>query len=248
MLSKSNVLGVGITCESEDDILEYILWSLNAKTNKYFIVTPNPEILVYANEHERYKEILNEARIALPDGVGVFLASALLGKRLSARITGVDFMEELCKRSVDQPIKVGFLGGGPGIAKRAANCLKKKYPWIAVGFVGQEMDDRFIETFALRGSGRSIDGEGVLDILFVAFGAPKQEEWIYEHLGKLPVKVMMGVGGAFDYVSGNVRRAPFMIRAMGFEWLFRLVRQPWRLKRQLALPKFVWLVLKKRFF
>jgi N-acetylglucosaminyldiphosphoundecaprenol N-acetyl-beta-D-mannosaminyltransferase len=233
MLRKNNVLGVGVTYETETDILEYILWSLKGEREKYFIVTPNPEIVVYANSHDRYKKILNEAKIALPDGVGVFLASALLGHRLMARITGVDFMEEICKRSVDQPIRVGFLGGGPGVAKRTADCLKKKYPWIKVGFTGGEWKER----------GPAYK----LDILFVAFGAPKQEEWINEHLEELPVKVVMGVGGAFDYVSGNVRRAPFMIRSVGLEWLFRLSTQPWRWRRQLALPKFAWLVFKEKF-
>jgi N-acetylglucosaminyldiphosphoundecaprenol N-acetyl-beta-D-mannosaminyltransferase len=242
MLKKNYVLGVGVTCDREDDILEYILWSLKSRTEKYFIVTPNPEIVVYANSHVKYKKILNEARIALPDGVGVFLASGILGHRLKERITGVDFMEEICKRSVDQPIKVGFLGGGPGVAKRAADCLKKKYPWIKVVFKGEEW--RMRDIMDHRGKGQE---EEEMDILFVAFGAPKQEEWIYEHLEKLPVKVAMGVGGAFDYVSGNVRRAPFMIRAVGFEWLFRLVMQSWRWRRQLALPKFVWMVLRERF-
>lgn len=233
MLRKNNVLGVGITCETENDILEYILWSLKSKTEKYFIVTPNPEIVLYANLHAQYKKILNEAKIALPDGIGVFLASAFLGHRLKERIAGVDFMEEICKRSVDQPIRVGFLGGGAGVAEITAGCLKEKYPWIKVGFAGEEWKE--------RGSIYK------LDIIFVAFGAPKQEEWIYKHLEHLPVKVAMGVGGAFDYISGNVRRAPFMIRAVGLEWLFRLAIQPWRWRRQLALPKFVRLVLRERF-
>lgn len=251
MLKKNFVLGVGVTCEREDSILEYILWSLKSRTEKYFIVTPNPEIVVYANSHEKYKKILNEARIALPDGVGVFLASGILGHRLQARITGVDFMEEICKRSVNQPITVGFLGGGPGVAKRTADCLKRKYPWVKVVFAGEEWRMRGVMDHELRvrkkEEGRKGQREDEMDILFVAFGAPKQEEWIYEHLEKLPAKVVMGVGGAFDYVSGNVRRAPFMIRAVGFEWLFRLVMQNWRWRRQLALPKFAWMVLRERF-
>ncbi len=245
MLRKNNVLGVDVTCETENDILEYILWSLKSGTEKYFIVTPNPEIVVYAKTHAKYKKILNEAKIALPDGVGVFLASALLGCRLQARITGVDFMEEICKRSVDQPIKVGFLGGGPGVAKITADCLKKKYPWIEVSFVGEEWgEEGFIKKNISSSKLRNTD----MDILFVAFGAPKQEEWIYEHFEQIPAKVTMGVGGAFDYISGNVRRAPFMARAVGFEWLFRLVMQPWRWRRQLALPKFMWLVFKEKFY
>ena len=86
-----------------------------------------------------------------------------------------------------------------------------------------------------------------IDILFVAFGAPKQEEWIYENLPHLPVKIAMGVGGAFDYLSGEVERAPKFVRLWGFEWLFRLIRQPWRLRRQVALLTFLLLILKERF-
>jgi len=84
-----------------------------------------------------------------------------------------------------------------------------------------------------------------VDILFVAYGFPKQEEWIAKNLPKLPVKAAMGVGGAFDYISGNVSRAPFFVRAIGLEWLFRLIRQPWRIKRQLRLATFILLVIKE---
>lgn len=240
MLQKVDVLGVGITNESEEKILEYLLLSYKHTVKKYYIVTPNPEILIYAYGHPAYKIILNEAKIALPDGVGVFLASALMGHRLAERITGVDFMEEICKRSIDWPKRIGFLGGRGGVAERTAECLKRKYPWIEVAFVGEEWED-------LKSKVKSQKLDTKIDILFVAFGHPKQEEWIYENLDKLPVKVAMGVGGAFDYISGRVQRAPFMIRAIGLEWLFRLIREPWRWRRQLALGKFAQLVLKERF-
>jgi N-acetylglucosaminyldiphosphoundecaprenol N-acetyl-beta-D-mannosaminyltransferase len=85
-----------------------------------------------------------------------------------------------------------------------------------------------------------------IDILFVAFGAPKQEFWINENLDKIPVKVAIGVGGAFDYISNKIPRAPTLVRNIGLEWLFRLAVQPWRLKRQLSLLQFVVLVLKEK--
>ncbi len=231
MLRKSYILGVGITNETEDKILEYLLLSLKGHGQKYYIVTPNPEIVVAAQSNPHYKKILNEAKIALPDGVGVFLGSALMGNPLKERITGVDFMGEVCKRSSEQPLRMGFLGGRGGVAELTAECLKKKYPWIEVVFVGEEWD---------------MKSKVEIDILFVAFGYPKQEEWIYENLEHLPVRVAMGVGGGFDYISGRVVRAPFMIRAIGMEWLFRLIREPWRWRRQMALGKFVWLVVKER--
>lgn len=263
MLKKTKLLKVGITDETIESILEYIN---NAVKNreKITIVTPNPEILVYASKHEDYKKIINDAEIALPDGIGVFVALGLMGRKLQERIPGVDFIEELCKSSREKPLSMGFLGGGSGIAERAVDCLKKKYPWINVSFIGEEWDISSLEQ--LHSKHKEIGGKKqknkeklapntntpdsqehtTIDILFVAFGAPKQEEWIHRNLDRLPVTAAMGVGGAFDYISGEVNRAPYMVRAMGFEWLFRLVQQPWRWKRQLALFEFVYLVIKEQ--
>lgn len=264
MLKKNFLLGAGITNENENKILEYLLLALK-RDEKFYIVTPNPEILVYANDHPEYKKILNGARIALPDGVGVFLGCALMSNTLKERITGVDFMEEICKRCEREPITVGFLGGRHGVAELTAECLKNRYPWLDVVFAAEEWDFKISNLKSpANPAGRQISNPKfksknlrvknsnafheprAIDILFVAFGHPKQELWIAENLDRLPVKAAMGVGGAFDYVSGRVERAPFMIRAIGFEWLYRLIKQPWRWRRQLALGKFVWLVLKER--
>lgn len=234
MLQKKDILGVGITSEKTYKILEYVLHALHHSDKKLFITTPNPEILVYAQSHLDYKDKLNRSDIALHDGVGLSLAGKLLGQRLEERITGVDFIEELCKVTREKPISMGFLGGWGRVAEATAECLKQKYPWIDVVFASEELPKEGLQ-------GKTID------ILFVAYGAPKQEEWIDEHLEKLPVKAAMGVGGAFDFISGNVRRAPKFMRSMGLEWLFRLVLQPWRLKRQLALITFVRLVVQERF-
>ena len=263
MLKKIKLLGVGITNENEENILEYIFSSLEKQDTKYYIVTPNPEILTYASSNPEYKKILNEARIAIPDGVGVFLGSAFLGHPLKERIPGVDFLEELCKRSVRNTASIGFLGAGPGVAKRTAERLMKKYPSMRVRFVGPEWEmgkDKNNRTKNGKDKVTSdterhseiawispyISPSDPIDILFIAYGFPKQEQWIANNLANIPVKVAMGVGGAFDYISGDVIRAPFIIRAMGFEWLFRLVHQPWRWRRQLSLFIFIWLVLKER--
>lgn len=152
---------------------------------------------------------------------------------------------------------MGFLGGGPKVAEMAAECLKKKYPWITVRYSSEEWkglqagegsaaDDIVRYGFEKNGLGNT-SGNEKLDILFVAFGAPKQEKWIASHLSELPVTMAMGVGGALDYLSETVSRAPGPVRALGLEWLYRLVRQPWRWRRQLALPQFVWLVARQKF-
>lgn len=255
MLKTNRLLGVSITSESSDEILEYVYRHVRTASEKLFIVTPNPEILVYAHKHPEYKGLLNQANLSLPDGVGVFVASGLLGHPLKERIPGVDFMEELCRRADGKALSIGLLGGKKGVAKRAAECLREKYPWVRIAFAAQEWPDIFEDS---QTRDKNKDDEVInpksyllnpqqIDILFVAFGFPKQEQWIYEHLDKLPVKAAMGVGGSFDFISGEVARAPYLIRAIGFEWLFRLIRQPWRIKRQAALLEFIGLIITERF-
>ena len=225
------ILGVTVSNTSEKEALEFIIRSLEKKGKKVKIFTPNPEIIMAAHKDHDFKKVVNTAHLALPDGIGVVWAAGALGKQLQTRVTGVDFMETLCREAAKRGFTVGFLGGKPKIAEKAAECLLQKYPSLKIAFTGSQWK-----------SGKAID------ILFVAFGWSKQERWIDKNLPKIPVKVAMGVGGSFDYISGVVPRAPKFVRSLGLEWLFRLIRQPWRFRRQLVLPKFFFLVLKEKFF
>lgn len=255
MLHTTKLLGVTITNETEEKVLEYVCSSVSKSSEKLFITTPNPEILVYASSHLDYKDKLNSSDVSLPDGSGLLIGGWIMAKPLKGRITGVDFIEKLCLASREKPMSMGFLGGRGGVAERAAERLKKKYPWIKVAWVGEELDEQTVSSWQLAVSSKKKEESpsanrqvptADIDILFVAFGFPKQEEWIYEHLSELPVKAAMGVGGAFDYLSGDVMRAPKLVRLIGMEWLFRLIRQPWRWRRQLALTTFLFLILKER--
>jgi len=232
MENKVFILGVGFNNEKFETVLEFIIKGLSKPGKKYYVVTPNPELLVIAQSDNKYKNILNDAKLALPDGVGVVMASKLLEHPLKEIIHGVDLVEKLCNEASKQPITVSFLGAGPHVAERAAECLCEKYPGLKVNFTETEWDfkKKYPET----------------DILFVAFGSPKQEVWISENLERLPVKVAIGVGGSFDFISGKVRRAPLFVRKIGLEWLFRLIIQPWRIKRQTRLLKFLYLVFKEK--
>jgi N-acetylglucosaminyldiphosphoundecaprenol N-acetyl-beta-D-mannosaminyltransferase len=232
MENKIFLLGVGFNNSRINDVLELIIKGLVKSEEKYYVVTPNPEILVLAGSDVSYKKVLNGAKLALPDGIGVMFASRLLSKPLRETIHGVDLVESLCKEVSKQPITVGFLGAGPHVAELTAECLREKYPELQVNFTETEWDfeKKYPDT----------------DILFVAFGSPKQEIWIAENLYRLPVKVAIGVGGAFDFISGKVRRAPRFVQKLGLEWLFRLIIQPWRVKRQLRLIKFIFLVCKEK--
>lgn len=228
---KRDILGIDLSVASKSEVLEYITKNLNSK---YFVVTPNPEILVMANNNSEYQKVLNKAKLALPDGMGVIWASKILRVSLKEKITGVDLVENLCKAVAKQPITVGFLGGKPKVAEEAAECLKNRHFGLKIGFAGSELGQ--------------VDKLDKCDILFVAFGSPKQEFWMEKNLKKLPIKVAIGVGGAFDMIAGRVPRAPFWLQNLGLEWLFRLIIQPWRIKRQLSLLIFVFLVLKEKFW
>lgn len=240
---KKKLLGVDLSIASEKEVLEYIIEKIKFEAKKFsdpqdrkakfYIVTPNPELVVIANKDKSYKKVLNNANLALPDGVGIMWAGKVLGVSLKEKITGIGLVESLCRKVAKRPITVGFLGGRPQIAEETAECLKKRYFGLKIGFFGSEIKD-FGD---LKGT----------DVLFVAFGSPKQEFWIAKNLNKLPVRVAIGVGGAFDMISGKVSRAPLWVRNIGLEWLFRLIIQPWRIKRQLSLLLFIFLVIKEKF-
>lgn len=273
-LKEVNILDVTLTNASKNEILEYVFDSLENSSEKLQIFTPNPEIVMYAKSHEPFRTMLNQAQIKLIDGVGLVLAAGILGKGSVERISGVDFMERLCKESVRKGVTTGFLGGRNGVALETAQCLQKKYPGLKISFIGEEWEsgewipESYQESLAeyesriknqesskmtkisnkkVHDSSFMIHDSSPIDILFVAFGFPKQEEWISSHSNSYSFRVGMGVGGAFDYFSGSVSRAPGLIRNIGFEWLYRLIRQPWRAKRQVALLHFMKLVLKERF-
>lgn len=223
---------------------------------KHYIVTPNPEILVMAQKDMELKKIIDEADLAIPDGQGLKLSGDIV-----CNSPGVDVLEALVKLSADLGATVGFLGGEVGVAEKTAERLQKKYKNLKIVFAESggriNLDGQSLISTRQSNSPSAQTSTGLrpdfapsripsMDILFVAFGPPKQEKWIYKNLDKLPVKVVMGVGGSFDYISGQIPRAPVSIRKLGFEWLFRLMVQPWRIKRQLALFEYIWLLTKAK--
>lgn len=253
---KIDILGVKIDRVNLTEVLVTVeRWIRNPGKDKHYIVTPNLEFILAAQQDRQFREILNKADLGLPDSSRLGLSYWLLRKRRLERlllwplfffpqkvvmqfdiVTGTDFMEALCELSAEKGFTVGFLGGKGEVAKQAAERLKKKHPKLEVVFTESGG--------AVTGNGQSsVTKVAPADILFVAFGHIKQEKWIAKNLDKIPVKVAVGVGGAFDYLSDSVPRAPKWVRALGFEWLFRLVVQPWRMKRQLALFRYLWVLL-----
>lgn len=216
---KVKILGIGIDDYTREELLLMLEKALG-ENKKRFILTANPEMLVMGQRDRSYFEAIKGADIIVADGVGVILASILAGKRIRNRITGVDLMMALCQGIKSQ--KVLLLGARGDSAKRAAEALTRKNPGNQYFFIGDlHADETNLSIQYINSVGPSV--------LFVAFGQPKQEMWISDHLGKLnSVKVAMGVGGSFDFISGKVKRAPNWMRNIGLEWLYRLSRQPFR--------------------
>lgn len=237
---KKYVLGVKVDDIKMEQALEVVDGWLN-KRGKHYIVTPNPEIIMVAQTDQRYKSILNDADLSIPDGIGLKLSG-----KIKNTFAGVDFMEKLVEQSIVWGSTVGLIGGKPGVAEKAGECLRKKYPGVRIVYAdsGGVIDKEGNMTADYRLPTTVEDSRPkTVDLLFVGFGPPKQEFWISKNLKKLDVKVMMAIGGSLDYISGEVPRAPKWLRNLGFEWLFRLIVQPWRIKRQLALIKYVLLLI-----
>jgi len=214
---KVDILGVKIDdIEMAEALVQVEQWIISP--GKHYIVTPNPEFLVAAHKDTVFKKILNDADLSIPDGVGLKLSG-----KIKNTFSGTDFMEELIRVAAEKGFTAGFLGGKDGVAEKCAERLKRKYPTLKVSFTSADAEAKIPP----------------LDLLFVALGHIKQEKWIAANLDKIPVHLAMGVGGAFDYLSGRVPRAPKWMRDLGFEWLFRLIMQPWRIKRQLALGQYI---------
>ncbi len=205
------------------------------------VATVNPEFIMAARKHEEFRRVLNGTSLSFADGMGVVWASRILGRRLPERIAGVDVVELLSALAAKDGLRVFLLGAAPGIAEEAARRLQERYPGLNIA-----------GTFA--GSPRPEDDEAICNVvrksrphlLFVAYGAPNQDLWIARNQPRLHVPVAMGVGGSFDFIVGKSLRAPRVLRSLGLEWLHRLIREPRRWKRMLALPRFAFTVFWER--
>lgn len=202
------------------------------------IYTPNPEIVMMAQEDNEFKTVLNEGDLVIPDGIGIILASKVHHLGLTDRVPGIELLElmfEYCNRAGKS---IFLFGGKPGVADMAAENIKATYPNLTIvgtrdGYFDQGKELKILDEI----------NEKKPDILIVALGAAKQEKWIHRYKKTINASVAMGVGGALDVWAGTVRRAPVIFQKLGLEWFYRLIKQPTRFKRMLTLPKFMLKVL-----
>jgi len=230
-----------------DDMTEAIVRTASLAEEPQYVVTPNVQHIALLAKDDYLRRVYSEAAFVLPDGVSLLLAARVLGQKIPERIAGVDMMQALCREAAREGLRIFLLGGRPGSAEKAAAKMRKEYPGLIVsgtccpplGFEKDQSQEDDIEARIKAARPH---------LLFVAFGAPKQEYWIYEHARQLGVPITMGVGGSFEMVSGMVARCPRWLQQIGFEWLYRLAREPRRLwKRYLiCMIEFTQVVMRQR--
>jgi N-acetylglucosaminyldiphosphoundecaprenol N-acetyl-beta-D-mannosaminyltransferase len=237
--ARVDILGIKIDDVTSEEALARIEQFV-ADSRPHLVTTVNPEFIVAAQTDAAFAQILNQADLNLPDGQGLLWAARLLGIPLRERVTGVDTLIRLAELSAEKGYAIYLLGAAEGVAEAAAQVLKGRFPGLRVvgtyaGSPAPDEEDGIVERI------RRADPQ----LLFVAYGAPRQEQWIVRNMPRLQVTVAMGVGGAFDFISGKTSRAPIWLQRLGLEWLHRLAHQPWRWRRMTALPRFCWLLLRK---
>jgi N-acetylglucosaminyldiphosphoundecaprenol N-acetyl-beta-D-mannosaminyltransferase len=233
-----SILGIGVDAVSIAEAVD-TLARFAASGRFHHAVTVNPEFIMAARADAAFAAVLNGADLAVPDGVGLLWAARRQGTPLPERVAGVDVVERLAEEAARRGLRLFLLGAQPGVAAEAGAVLSRRYPGLNI--VG-----------AFAGSPALAEESAIVErvqaaqphVLFVAYGAPQQDVWIARNRRRLPVGLALGVGGAFDFISGRAQRAPQWMRRWGLEWLHRLLRQPWRWRRMLALPRFVLAVLR----
>jgi N-acetylglucosaminyldiphosphoundecaprenol N-acetyl-beta-D-mannosaminyltransferase len=235
-----HILGIRVDSVTREEALARIQEFI-ADGRPHHVATVNPEFIAAAQKDPDFAQILNRAHLNLPDGQGLLWAARILGTPLKQRVTGVDTVLKLAESSAQKGYRLYLLGAAEGVAAAAAHQLQVRFPGLQIagaqaGSPMAEEDERLVKEIRRTNA----------QLLLVAYGAPHQEKWIARNLAHLGVPVAMGVGGAFDFISGEAKRAPHWVQRIGLEWLHRLIRQPWRWRRMLVLPRFVLLVLRQR--
>jgi N-acetylglucosaminyldiphosphoundecaprenol N-acetyl-beta-D-mannosaminyltransferase len=242
MHERIHIMNVPFDTLNKDQIIDLILEKLKGNT-PFFIATPNPEMLLEARKNPEFLYLLNHTDLNIPDGTGIIWASKYIYKKkvIHQRITGTDIMQEICANA-PTGTNIFLLGAREGIASLVKYKLEQKYPIKIVGTSSESASSDNDEKL------QKLIKDAEPEILFVAFGAPKQEFWLQRNLPHLrSVKIAMGVGGAFDFIAGKRKRAPKLMQKLGLEWLFRLIQQPSRIKRIFnATIKFPLLILFSR--
>ena len=236
-----NLLGIKFQNMTMADAVERIAEHISRKERKRIFFV-NPDCFNKTFSDKGYFELLHKADYIFPDGIGVHLACKMINNPLKENINGTDMLPFLCRMALQKGFSFYLVGGKPGIAARMKAKLENDYPGIRIageqhGYFDREKDGAAVLTKI---------NERKPDILLVAFGVPVQEQWIEDNFDKLDCRIVMGVGGLFDFYSGNIKRAPTWMREIGIEWFFRFLMEPKRMFKRYFIgnPVFIFRVLR----
>lgn len=244
-MEQLSIMGVRINNVTMKEVLNTIEESIK-NNKKYVIYTPNTEFIMMCQDDEEFLNYMNKSDINIPDGIGLIYAAKLKGLPLKEKVAGYDLSVNMLEMANKDKLKLYAIGGKPGVAETAMKKVKEKYQNINIvgchhgyfkgshlGIKGHEEEIQVIKEI----------NEAKPDILFVGFGAKKQEQWIQYNKDKLDTKIIIGNGGTLDGLAGNVKRAPDIFIKLGLEWFYRLIKEPKRITRQIVLPIFMIKVL-----
>jgi N-acetylglucosaminyldiphosphoundecaprenol N-acetyl-beta-D-mannosaminyltransferase len=240
-MRSARVLGIRVDCAEMEDALAVIERMVAAGGPPRLVATVNPEFVMHARRDAAFRDVLERAALCVPDGHYVVWAMRRQGCTQRDRVTGIDLVPRLAELCAARGHRLFLLGASPGVAAEAASVLQDRFPGLQIAGA---------EPGSPRAGNDSATVELVNraspDILLVAYGHPAQELWIDRNRSRLGVPVAIGVGGAFDFIAGRVRRAPAWLQRAHLEWLWRLLLQPWRARRMAVLPAYALRVLADR--
>jgi len=237
------VLGVPLDLVDMPGALAAADHLINGAANAGCVLAVNPEKVIALRQDEWLLDFFRKAALLIPDGIGAVWAARTLSGAKVGRVPGADLMQNLCALAAEKGYNVFFYGAKEEVSAGAVEILKQRYPGLMVvgrrnGYVRpEEMDDMVAE----------INASGA-QILFIALGSPRQEKWVAQYGDRLQVKVIQGIGGTLDTITGHVKRAPESWQRLNLEWFYRLVNEPKRIRRQIQLPVFALKVLKQKYF
>lgn len=228
-----NILNVPFSNVNKLEALELLKSFIDSNKN-HILVTPNPEIVITAQEDKELLKVLNSADLVVADGIGIIIGSKIQRKGLTERVPGCDLMLSLFNSHGREKLTVYLLGAKPGVAELAKQNIEEKYKNVHVigyhhGYFDESAEKSIVSEI------QSLEP----DVLIVGLGCPRQEKWIAKYQNQLPVKISAGLGGSIDSIAGTVKRAPKVVQVLGMEWLFRAVLEPKRFKRLLKIPVFL---------
>ena len=239
-VEKLPIFGVPFSTMNMQNTVRYLTEAIERREANH-VITANPIMVMAAVNDPQMLQIMQRADLVVPDGAGIVWAANYVNRPLPERVTGFDLLHHLMKLGDEREWRVFLLGTSQEIITEAARRLALQYPNVQIvgvrnGFFGEDEDHEVVSQIQ----------EAAPDILFVARSAATQEPWIAKYRNELNVPVMMGVGGSFDVISGKLKRAPRLFQKMRLEWFYRLMKEPWRFKRMLALPEFMWKVIREK--